>query len=88
MRRSRFSEEQIVGILKEHEAGAQTVELCRRHGISEQTFYTWKKKYGGLEVGDAKRLRQLEEENGRLKRLVADQALDNQMLRELLRKNF
>ena len=88
MRRSRFSEEQIVGILKEQEGGAPTAELCRRHGISEQTFYTWKKKYGGLEIGDAKRLRQLEEENGRLKRLVADQALDNVMLRELLRKNF
>ena len=88
MRRSRFSEEQIVGILKEQEAGAPTAELCRRHGISEQTFYTWKKKYGGLEIGDAKRLRRLEEENGRLKRLVADQALDNVMLRELLRKNF
>ena len=88
MRRSRFSEEQIVGVLKEQELGAPTVELCRRHGISEQTFYTWKKKYGGLEIGDAKRLRQLEEENGRLKRLVADQALDNVMLRELLRKNF
>ena len=88
MRRSRFSEEQIVGILKEQEAGAATAELCRRHGISEQTFYTWKKKYGGLDVSDARRLKQLEEENGRLKRLVADQALDNVMLRELLRKNF
>ena len=88
MRRSRFSEEQIVGILKEQEAGARTAEVCRRHGISEQTFYTWKKKFGGLEVGDATRLKQLEDENGRLKRLVADQALDNQMLRELLRKNF
>jgi putative transposase len=85
---SRFTEEQIVGILKEQEAGAPAAELCRRHGISEQTFYTWKKKYGGLEVGDAKRLKQLEDENARLKRLVADQALDNQMLRELLRKNF
>ena len=62
--------------------------MCRRHGISEQTFYTWKKKFGGLARSAAKRLRQLEEENGRLKRLVADQALDNQMLRELLRKNF
>jgi putative transposase len=88
MRRSRFSEEQIVGILKEQGAGAATAELCRRHGISEQTFYTWKKKYGGLDVSDARRLKQLEEENGRLKRLVADQALDNVMLRELLRKNF
>jgi putative transposase len=88
MRRSRFSEEQIVSVLKEHEAGTQTAALCRRHGISEQTFYAWKKKYGGLEVSDAKRLRQLDEENARLKRLVADQALDNQMLRELLRKNF
>ena len=88
MRRSRFSEEQIVGILKEQEAGATAAELCRRHGISEQTFYSWKKKFGGLELSEAKRLRQLEDENGRLKRLVADQALDNQMLRELLRKNF
>ncbi len=88
MRRSRFSGEQIVGILKEQEAGAQTADLCRRHGISEQTFYTWKKKYGGMDVSEARRLKQLEDENGRLKRLVADQALDNVMLRELLRKNF
>ena len=88
MRRSRFSEEQIVGILKEQEAGAQTTEVCRRHGISEQTFYTWKRKYGGMDVSEARRLKQLEDENGRLKRLVADQALDNVMLRELLRKNF
>jgi putative transposase len=88
MRRSRFTEEQIVGILKEHDAGVPTAEVCRRHGISDQTFYNWKRKYGGLDVGDAKRLKQLEDENGRLKRLVADQALDNIMLRELLRKNF
>ena len=88
MRRSRFTEEQIVGILKEQEAGAQTTEVCRRHGISEQTFYTWKRKYGGMDVSEARRLKQLEDENGRLKRLVADQALDNVMLRELLRKNF
>ena len=88
MCRSRFSEEQIVGILKEQEAGAPTAEVCRRHGVSEQIFYRWKQKYGGMEVSDAKRLKQLEDENARLKRLVADQALDNQMLRELLRKNF
>jgi putative transposase len=88
MRRSRFSEEQIVGILKEHEAGAATAEVCRRHGVSEQTFYRWKQKYGGMEVSEAKRLKQLGDENARLKRLVADQALDNQMLRELLGKNF
>ena len=88
MRRSRFSEEQIVRILIEQEAGAQTAELCRRHGISEQTFYTWKRKFGGMDVSEARRLKQLEDENGRLKRLVADQALDNVMLRELLRKNF
>ena len=88
MRRSRFTEEQIVGILKEQEAGVPTAELCRRHGISDQTFYNWKRKYGGLDISDAKRLKQLEDENSRLKRLVADQALDNVMLRELLRKNF
>ena len=88
MRKTRFTEEQIVGILKEQEAGVPTAELCRRHGISDQTFYNWKRKYGGLDVSDAKRLKQLEDENSRLKRLVADQALDNVMLRELLRKNF
>ncbi len=88
MRRSRFSEEQIVQVLKEQEAGAATAELCRRHGISEQTFYRWKQKYGGLEGSEAKRLKALEEENARLKRLVAEQALDNQMLKALLRKNW
>ncbi len=81
MRCSRFSDEQIVGILKEHEAGGGTGELCRRHGISAQTFYRWKRKYDGLEGNEVKRLKALEEENARLKRLVADQALDNQALK-------
>ncbi len=88
MRTSRFTEEQIVGILKEHEAGAGTTALCRRHGICAQTLYRWKHKYGGLQVNEAKRLKALGEENARLKRLVAEQALDNQALKELLRKNW
>jgi putative transposase len=87
MRRSRFSEEQIVAALREHEAGASTGELCRRLGVAQETLYRWKRKYGGLDVNDARRLRTLEEENGRLKRLVADQALDILALRELVRKN-
>ena len=77
MRGTRFTEEQIVALLKEHEKGVGTEELCRRHGISQQTFYRWKAKYGGLELGDAQKLKALEEENRRLKRLVADLALDN-----------
>lgn len=88
MRRSRFSEEQIIGVLKESEAGAKTGEVCRRHGISEQTFYRWKAKYAGMGVSEARRLRQLEEENRKLKQLLAEATLDNAALRELLAKNF
>jgi putative transposase len=88
MRKSRFSEDQIVGILKEHAAGEPTGSVCRRHGISQQTLYRWKQKYDGLEGNELRRLKALEEENARLKRLVAEQALDNQALKELLRKNW
>jgi putative transposase len=86
MKRKRFTEEQIIGILKEAEAGAKSPDLCRRHGISEQTFYRWRTKYGGLEVSEARRLRTLEHENSRLKRIVADLTLDNQALKELVGK--
>jgi putative transposase len=88
MRGTRFMEEQIVAVLKEHEAGVKAEELCRRHSISQQTFYRWKAKYGGLEVGDAQRLKALEDENRRLKRLVADLALDNAALKDVLSKNW
>ena len=87
MKRSRFNEEQIIGVLKEAEAGAQVSELCRRHGISEATFYTWRSKYGGLEISEMRRLRQLEEEHRRLKSIVADQALDLRALKDVLAKN-
>ena len=88
MKRTRFSEEQIIGVLKEAEAGAKTAELARRHGVSEATIYNWKAKYGGLEVSEAKRLRSLEDENGKLKRLLADAMLDNAALKDLLTKKF
>jgi putative transposase len=87
MRGSRFTEEQIIGILKEADAGAPTAELCRRHGVSPATFYHWKARFGGLGVNEARRLRQLEGENRKLKQLLAEAALDNHVLRELLRKN-
>ena len=88
MKRTRFSEEQIIGVLKEAEAGAKTAELARRHGVSEATIYNWKAKYGGLEVSEAKRLRSLEDENGRLKRLLTDAMLDNVALKDLLSKKW
>ncbi len=88
MKRSRFSEEQIIGVLKEHQAGLSAAELCRKHGISDATFYKWRSKYGGMEVSDARKLRSLEDENLKLKRLLAEQVLDNATLKEMLGKNF
>ena len=88
MKRKRFSEEQIIGVLREHEAGAKTADLGRRHGVSEATIYNWKAKYGGMDVSDAKRLKALEEENARLKKLLAEQMLDAAALRELVSKKW
>jgi putative transposase len=88
MKRSRFSEEQIVAILREQEAGMSTAELCRKHGVSSATFYKWKAKYGGLDVSEARRLKALEDENAKLKRLLADAMLDNAGLKELIAKKW
>lgn len=88
MKRKRYTEEQIIGMLKEHEAGAKMPDLARRHGVSEQTLYRWKNKYGGMEVSEAKRLRELEQENAKLKRLLAEAELDKAALKEILSKKW
>lgn len=88
MKRSRFSEEQIIGILKEQEAGLGTADLCRKHGISNATFYKWKARYGGLEVSEARRLKALEDENAKLKKLLAEAMLDNAILKDVAAKKW
>lgn len=88
MKKKRFSEEQIIGVLREAEAGAKTKELCRKHGISDATFYNWKAKYGGLTVSEARRLKELEQENTRLKKLLAEAELDKAALKDLLGRKW
>ena len=88
MKKKRFSEEQIIAVLKEAEAGAKVLDLCRKHGISDATFYNWKAKYAGMTVADLRRLKELEAENSKLKRIVADQALDNAALKDLLNRKW
>ncbi len=88
MKRSRFTEDQIIGMLKEHEAGVAVADLCRKHGVSSASLYKWKAKYGGMDVSEAKKLRALEDENSKLKRLLADAMLDNSALKDLLGKKW
>ena len=88
MKKSRFTQEQIIGVLKEHHAGLSAAELCRKHGVSDATFYKWWAKYGGMDVSDARKLKALEEQNAKLKRLLAEQVMDVSTLKEMLAKNF
>ena len=88
MKPSRFTEEQVIGVPKEHQAGLSAAELCRKHGISDATFYNWRSKFGGMEVSEAKRLKQLEDENAKLKKFLAESVMDVSTLREMLGRNF